>query len=198
MDTFRYWLAVLLIVCVPPAVIFWLLVHPFIGFWRTRGPRLTYWVVTPVVVALGVMLFRWRDTLLGRDMGTNTALITLGILLYGVSVVIEWKCRRRLSVRTLVGVPEIKNERDGLLTDGIYGWVRHPRYLDLMLAILGWGLVANYVGTHRLWGFLVVGLLIVMHFEERELAARFGAEYAAYRARVPMLIPRLWTRRSAR
>ena len=42
MDTTRYVIGVLLIVGVPPAVIFWLLIHPFVGFWRRVGRRALY------------------------------------------------------------------------------------------------------------------------------------------------------------
>src|SRR3990172_2057026 len=45
MDTVRRILGVLLIVGLPPAVLYWLMVHPFVGFWRRVGPRVTYTVV---------------------------------------------------------------------------------------------------------------------------------------------------------
>ena len=36
MDTTRYYLGILLVISVPPAILFWLLIHPFAGFWRNR------------------------------------------------------------------------------------------------------------------------------------------------------------------
>jgi len=40
---------------------------------------------------------------------------------------------------------------------------------------------------------LVVLALVVIRLEERELAARFGPAYAAYRKKVPAFLPfRLW------
>jgi protein-S-isoprenylcysteine O-methyltransferase Ste14 len=35
-------------------------------------------------------------------------------------------------------------------------------------------------------------ILIAIRFEERDLVSAFGNTYVDYRARTPMLIPRLW------
>jgi protein-S-isoprenylcysteine O-methyltransferase Ste14 len=56
-------------------------------------------------------------------------------------------------------------------------------------AVLG---AALLVGTPLLWIVLVVWLpfaLIVIRLEEKELAARFGPSYEAYRKRVPAFLP---------
>lgn len=37
MGTARYWIGVLLVVSMPPAILWWFVVHPFIGFWRRVG-----------------------------------------------------------------------------------------------------------------------------------------------------------------
>ena len=39
MDTFRFWLALLMLMFMPGAVLFWFLVHPFVRFWRRLGLR---------------------------------------------------------------------------------------------------------------------------------------------------------------
>jgi protein-S-isoprenylcysteine O-methyltransferase Ste14 len=39
-------------------------------------------------------------------------------------------------------------------------------------------------------------ILIAIQFEERDLVSAFGNTYADYRARTPMLIPRLWSKRT--
>jgi hypothetical protein len=34
MNAFRYYLALLLTVCLPPLLLYWLMLHPFVRFWR--------------------------------------------------------------------------------------------------------------------------------------------------------------------
>jgi protein-S-isoprenylcysteine O-methyltransferase Ste14 len=41
-------------------------------------------------------------------------------------------------------------------------------------------------------------ILVAIQLEERDLLAVHGEDYASYRTRVPMLMPRLFTRGSAR
>lgn len=41
-------------------------------------------------------------------------------------------------------------------------------------------------------------ILIAIRLEERDLVSAFGNGYVDYRARTPMLIPRLWSRRNDR
>ena len=45
MDTARYIVAVLVCIGLPPAIVHWLIIHPFVGFWRKRGKAVTSAVV---------------------------------------------------------------------------------------------------------------------------------------------------------
>ena len=76
-----------------------------------------------------------------------------------------------------------------LKTDGLYGVIRHPSYLGLLITVLGWGL------AFRSWIGVLIGLLFVpvivarIVSEERLLQWQFGAPYDAYRERTWRLIP---------
>jgi protein-S-isoprenylcysteine O-methyltransferase Ste14 len=76
-----------------------------------------------------------------------------------------------------------------LVTTGLYGTIRHPSYLGLIVMMLGWAL-----GFRSLVGVLLallamIPLLARIRSEEALLAEHFGREYAAYRARTYRLIP---------
>jgi protein-S-isoprenylcysteine O-methyltransferase Ste14 len=76
-----------------------------------------------------------------------------------------------------------------LVTTGVYGVIRHPSYLGLLINSLGWAL-AFRSGVGVLLTVLVIPpLLARIRSEERLLRTQFGAEYEAYRARTARLIP---------
>jgi protein-S-isoprenylcysteine O-methyltransferase Ste14 len=79
-----------------------------------------------------------------------------------------------------------------LVTSGMYGIIRHPSYLGLLLNSLGWVLAfRSWVGV-LLTVVTVVPLLARINAEERLLRSQFGEEYDAYRARTSRLIPGLY------
>jgi len=79
-----------------------------------------------------------------------------------------------------------------LVTDGIYGVIRHPSYLGLIVNLLGWALAFRSVIGLLLVALTVLILLGRIHSEEALLRSQFGAEYDAYRARTWRLIPGLY------
>lgn len=79
-----------------------------------------------------------------------------------------------------------------LVTDGVYGLIRHPSYLGLMIGSLGWAL-AFRSGIGLLLVVLTLPPLVArIRAEEALLRSQFGAEYEAYCARTSRLIPGLY------
>ena len=79
-----------------------------------------------------------------------------------------------------------------LATSGLYGVVRHPSYLGLLLGALGWGL-AFRSGVGVAIALLMIPVVLArIEAEERLLSETFGAEYEAYRARTWRLAPYLY------
>jgi protein-S-isoprenylcysteine O-methyltransferase Ste14 len=79
-----------------------------------------------------------------------------------------------------------------LVTRGLYGLIRHPSYLGLLVSTLGWVLVFRSGAGVLLVALMVPILVGRMNAEEALLQSQFGAEYEAYRARTWRLIPGLY------
>jgi protein-S-isoprenylcysteine O-methyltransferase Ste14 len=79
-----------------------------------------------------------------------------------------------------------------LVTTGIYGLIRHPSYLGLLVSSLGWGLAFRSGVGVLLAALLVPPLIARIQAEERLLRSQFGAEYDAYRAHTSRLIPGIY------
>ena len=79
-----------------------------------------------------------------------------------------------------------------LVTNGVYGLIRHPSYLGLFVNSLGWGL-AFRSGLGVLLSLLtMLPLLARIRAEERLLRSQFGDEYETYCARTSRLIPGIY------
>ncbi|QEY64190.1 isoprenylcysteine carboxylmethyltransferase family protein [Metapseudomonas lalkuanensis] len=79
-----------------------------------------------------------------------------------------------------------------LVTDGIYGMIRHPSYLGLMVASIGWALAFRSGVGLALVALTLPPLLARIQAEEALLRTEFGEEYEAYCARTSRLIPGLY------
>jgi methanethiol S-methyltransferase len=81
-------------------------------------------------------------------------------------------------------------------TPTLYKLVRHPLYIGWLTIF--WAAPRMTV-AHLVFALATTAyILIAIRFEERDLVSTFGNVYLDYRARTPMLIPRLWSRRSSR
>lgn len=191
-DTFRYAMGCVLAISLPPSIAYWFIVHPFIAFWRRVGAKGTFWFLAVFYLVSVAALFPVRDSLLGRDLGLSLPATLVALPLLVVSGVVSRKRRRHLSFKTLAGAPELSPDKPGpgLLTEGIYGRIRHPRYVEFTLGLIGWALFINYLGLYVITALSLVALYLIVLLEERELRERFGQAYVDYSARVPRFLPR--------
>ena len=92
----------------------------------------------------------------------------------------------------LAGAAQIycaKFRRSGLVTKGLYRFVRHPQYVSLTLfgvgILLAWGRAITFIA------FFV--MMFVYYYlarsEERRCLAVFGVEYERYRERTSFVLP---------
>jgi protein-S-isoprenylcysteine O-methyltransferase Ste14 len=159
-----------------------------IGVREDRGNR---WIFIPLLIIslLAGWLPAWCDRTefltLDRD-----AVRWLGVVLFAAGGALRLAPTFVLG-RRFSGLVAIQPGHE-LVTTGLYGTIRHPSYLGLILMMLGWAL-----GFRSLVGVLLallamIPLLARIRSEEALLAEHFGGEYAAYRARTYRLIPWLY------
>jgi protein-S-isoprenylcysteine O-methyltransferase Ste14 len=187
----RYGITLALLMTLPGHLLYWFSIHGFIHFWRRLGPAVTLSFHCAVIVLLAYVIWGWRSTLLTLQFGTNPFLIAMGVPLIALSFVMRVRIFRHLSMKTLVGLPEIAPTEypSGLLTEGGYSHIRHPRYVEVVLGLFGCAAVANYLASYVLMVLFPGGLCLVVLLEEKELRERVGTVYETYARRVPPFVP---------
>lgn len=76
-----------------------------------------------------------------------------------------------------------------LVTTGVYGIIRNPSYLGLLINSLGWALAFRSGVGVVLTALLIPPLIARIRAEERLLRTEFGSEYDDYCARTWRLVP---------
>ncbi len=168
----------------------WMGERPFAGLYRLFYNVISFVTILPVFY---VMWTAVPSTLLWQipTPWAYGALIVRLIGLVGLAVAL-WQTDiwdfvgLRQAVRFLQGAEEM-NLPPKLVTGGMYAFVRHPLYFFSML-VLWFGspmLLPSFLFNLLATGYFYAGSRV----EERRLADFFGETYAAYRQRVPGLLP---------
>jgi protein-S-isoprenylcysteine O-methyltransferase Ste14 len=88
------------------------------------------------------------------------------------------------------GKPDNNFENTSLLVkSGIYGYIRHPLYLSIVL--LGTGIMLKDMKPVQLCLGVItlIAVFITARIEEKEMIAKFGNEYRLYMKETKMFIP---------
>lgn len=114
----------------------------------------------------------------GRIGGIIEMVLGLTLVFFGIGLLIE-------------GWREVyKARREGrLVTDRLYGVVRHPQYTGIFTALFGQLIHWPTVITLALFPIIVWVYVRLARKEERQMLRQFGERYLDYRQRVPMFFP---------
>jgi protein-S-isoprenylcysteine O-methyltransferase Ste14 len=142
--------------------------------------------IPPPLVMLLVGAAMWMAArawpALAFDPPLRVPLVTsITLIALGIEIAAGWTFRR---ASTTVNPLRPQNAAR-LVTGGPNRFSRNPMYLSLALLLLAWAVWLGHAAALALW---LLFPLFITRFqilpEERALAARFGAEYAAYCAKV--------------
>jgi protein-S-isoprenylcysteine O-methyltransferase Ste14 len=172
--------------------LFWFVVHPFVERWRASGRR-AYAFLLPVwggFIAIAFLLMRpFRSAHFYRNWfawAPAAIFFLLGFSIYRAAF-------QRFDRAKVSGLAELEpgRHRQQLITTGIRARVRHPIYLGHLCEVAAWCIGTGLVALYALAAFAVISGAIMVRMEDRELEARFGDAFRAYRQRVPGVVPRV-------
>lgn len=104
--------------------------------------------------------------------------VSTGLILLGFTLVAAgWK--------------EVYRGQAELVTTDLYGKLRHPQYLGLILVVVAFLIMWPTVLTVILAPFLIGRYILLAKEEDRELEEKFGEDFRRYKERVPGFIPSL-------
>lgn len=87
------------------------------------------------------------------------------------------------------GWRQVHSAHGGMVTDGLYTYVRHPQYTGLFLVITGFLVQWPTLLTVLMAPVLLYAYVHLAHTEERRMLQQFGDLYADYMQRVPAFFP---------
>jgi len=120
--------------------------------------------------------------------------VAAGWLLIALGMFLDWKVRNTLT--TKANFPNLMSTTrlmivDGhtLITDGIFGLVRHPLYLGRIIGHFGFALLFGSLWRAVLMAISAACFLLRIRAEEELLIEEFGDAYHEYRKHTKQLIP---------
>ncbi|MFX1456264.1 MAG: methyltransferase family protein [Promethearchaeota archaeon] len=131
------------------------------------------WILDSLVLSFSTILNNFVPVLVR---------IILFIILISISYYLIYK-----SHKILFRQPENK---DDLITQGIFRHVRHPMYLGVLLIYLACILLSISLLTLVIWIFIFLIYNRLASFEEKELENLFKEKYLDYKKKVPKWLPR--------
>lgn len=180
-------LAALVLFLQLPIPLYWFVLHPLTNFWRNRQKAAFITALACSWLPVTICLFIFHRQLFSTVWPAGWRIV-LGVALIVFEAWFFFRLQRDLGGARLVGQTELTGGGE-LVHRGVYGRIRHPRYLGSLLAIIGACLLS---GTRVTWIIAGVWCLltgIAIALEECELRKRFGLSYEQYCRRVPRFFP---------
>lgn len=80
----------------------------------------------------------------------------------------------------------------GLVTHGVYAYIRHPQYTGIFIITLAFMIQWPTLATLILWPFVIAMYVRLARQEEKDVMQQFPEQYREYMDRTPRFFPRLY------
>lgn len=159
------------------------------------APRYYRLAYNQISVWLFLLMLRYQLSLPAQPLLPQTLAFAIsGYVLLALGIVIVVLAMRGYSLSEFAGWAYVRRGAAAANTDlntgGLNGIVRHPFYAGIIIALGGFFLTESTLPWLVFIGCAIAYILIGSRLEEHKLLQRFGATYARYQRRVPMLLPR--------
>jgi protein-S-isoprenylcysteine O-methyltransferase Ste14 len=122
------------------------------------------------------------------DILDSSGLQVLGTILAVAGIALTVAAQWQMGASWRIGVDP--TERTGLVTGGVFGWVRNPIFTAMLITAVGFALiVGNVVAVIGLVALIVALEVQVRAVEEPYLTATHGPDYRSYAACAGRFIP---------
>ena len=141
-----------------------------------------------LALAVGVGRFAWSGAAAVGAAVPPASVAGLGLGLLGLAVAVVAIAQRQMGGSLRVGIPE---EDTALISRGLYGWVRNPIFLGMLLGLLGVAIAVPAPWSIAVFIGGAAAIAYQVRLEEEHLLARHGDAYRAYASRVGRFFPGL-------
>ncbi len=164
---------------------------------RVHIPAQAYRLIYVIFSTLGLLAIFLYSVIIQSQHIINVTLASkfIGLLLAGWGVFVMKAGFKSYDLKAFLGLNDLASE-DEFKTDGLLKKIRHPVYAGSILLVAGYFIFIPTISNLISAILVILYFLIGIYFEEKKLIRIFGDQYREYRERTPMLIPRLFYRKS--
>ena len=155
---------------------------------KTSGQIKAKWTSSALVITHFIIYMGMIAEYFVMQREINFTVTALGLFMFITSFVIRNWCSKTLGEFRTIHI-EIR-EKQRLIKEGPYRYLRHPWYSAIMLEVLSLPLIPNAYYTFLIAILIYIPLLLIrVRIEEEALIEKFGGEYLEYKKEVAAFVP---------